>query len=91
MRRPCVDREEKRVTRGSEIIRTGTYQEQLDLPDPNQRRLSGHSSAARDLGPDREGSRTGGSVFTGRKVIATEVEEVVDLIVRREEPLRLAG
>ncbi len=40
MRRPCADREEKRVTRGSDMIRTRTDQEQLDLPDPNQRRLS---------------------------------------------------
>jgi hypothetical protein len=44
MRRPCADREEKRVTRGSEIIRTRTHQEQLDLEqldlaDPNQRGL----------------------------------------------------
>jgi hypothetical protein len=41
MRRLCVDREEKRVTRGNETIkktdsiRTG----QLDFDDPNQRRL----------------------------------------------------
>ena len=41
MRRPCADREEKRVTRGSEMIRTRTHQEQLDLSDPNQRGLSG--------------------------------------------------
>jgi hypothetical protein len=38
MRRPCADREEKRVTLGSEMIRTGTRQEQLDLSHPNQRR-----------------------------------------------------
>jgi len=35
--------------------------------------------------------RADGSVLDGRKVIAVEVEEVVDLVVRREEPLRLAG
>jgi hypothetical protein len=39
MRRPCADREEKRVTRGSDTIRPRTNQEQLDLPDPNQRGL----------------------------------------------------
>ena len=39
MRRPCADREEKRATRGSDKIRTRTNQEQLDLPDPNQRGL----------------------------------------------------
>src|SRR4051794_33441567 len=46
---------------------------------------------ASDLGPHREGLRADGSVLNGRKVIAVEVEEVVDLAVRREEPLRLAG
>jgi hypothetical protein len=40
MRRPCADREEKRVTRGGDTIRTRTEQEQLDLNDPNQRGLS---------------------------------------------------
>ena len=30
MRRPCADREEKRVTRGSDRSRTRTDQEQLD-------------------------------------------------------------
>jgi hypothetical protein len=37
MRRQNVDREEKRVTRGNEHTEKG--QEQLDLNDPNQRRL----------------------------------------------------
>jgi hypothetical protein len=37
-RRPCANREEKRVTR-SDKIRTRAEQEQLDLNDPNQRRL----------------------------------------------------
>ena len=41
MRRPNADREEKRVTRGSDLIRTKTEQEQLDLNDPNQRGLLG--------------------------------------------------
>src|SRR5690242_1299359 len=49
------------------------------------------SLGARDLGPDRERSRADGSVVGGRKVIAVEMEEVVDLIVGGEEPLRLAG
>jgi hypothetical protein len=40
MRRPCADREEKRVTRGSDRSGTRTDQEQLDLHHPNQRRLS---------------------------------------------------
>src|SRR4051812_24014472 len=46
---------------------------------------------ASDLGPHREGLRADGSVLDGRKGIAVEVGEVVDLVVRREEPLRLAG
>jgi len=35
MRRPCADREEKRVTRGS--AHPARKQEQLDLDGPNQR------------------------------------------------------
>src|SRR5207237_1022617 len=46
---------------------------------------------ASDLGPDREGLCADGSVLGGRKVIAAERKEVVDLIVGGEEPLRLAG
>jgi acetamidase/formamidase len=38
---PSADREEKPVTRGSDMIRTRTNQEQLDFSDPNQRRLLG--------------------------------------------------
>jgi hypothetical protein len=48
MRRPCADREEKRVTRGSahparkqkQLDLDGRKQEQLDLDGPNQRGLS---------------------------------------------------
>ena len=40
MRRPCADREEKRVTRGSDQSGMRTDQEQLDLTNPNQRGLS---------------------------------------------------
>src|SRR3954464_9798476 len=48
MRRPCADREEKRVTRGSahparkqeQLDLDGKKQEQLDLDGPNQRGLS---------------------------------------------------
>ena len=47
MRRPCADREEKRVTRGSahparkqeQLDLDGKKQEQLDLDGPNQRGL----------------------------------------------------
>src|SRR3954469_23367096 len=46
---------------------------------------------ASDLGPHREGLRADGAVVSGRKMIAVEVEEVVELVVGGEEPLRLAG
>ena len=49
------------------------------------------SFGVRDLGPDREGLRPDGSVLAGGEVIAVEMEEVIDLVVGREEPLRLAG
>jgi hypothetical protein len=41
MRRPRADREEKRVTRGTMQSGQEPKLEQLDLKDPNQRRLSG--------------------------------------------------
>jgi len=37
MRRPCADREEKRVTRGDDEHDEEADQEQLDLTNPNQR------------------------------------------------------
>lgn len=46
---------------------------------------------AGDLGPDGEGLRTCGSVLDGSDVIAGEMEEVVDLVMNREEPLHLPG
>src|SRR4051794_5610277 len=46
---------------------------------------------ARDLSPDREGLRADRSVLAGGEVIAVEMKEVVDLVVGREEALRLAG
>ena len=39
MRRLYADREEKRVTRGSDISGQDGEQEQLDVTDPNQRSL----------------------------------------------------
>jgi hypothetical protein len=44
-----------------------------------------------DFGPDLEFLGPGCSVLGGSDVIAAETKEVVDLIVGREEPLRLAG
>src|SRR5689334_9183147 len=49
------------------------------------------SLGASDLGPDRERLRADGSVLGGGEVIAVEVEEVVDLVMSREEPLCLPG
>src|SRR3954451_13961131 len=50
---------------------------------------SGQSGHTGDLGPGLEGPGPGGSVLGGRAVIAAEVEQVVDLIVSREEALGL--
>jgi hypothetical protein len=44
-----------------------------------------------DLGPHRKGSPPGSSILGGGDVLAAERKEVVDLIMRREEPLCLAG
>src|SRR3954468_13097532 len=49
------------------------------------------SSHAGDLGPGLKGLGSVGSILAGREVIAAEVEQVVDLIVGREEALSLAG
>ena len=44
-----------------------------------------------NFGPDLEFLGPGSSVLGGSDVIATEVEEVVDLVVGGEEALRLTG
>jgi hypothetical protein len=49
------------------------------------------SGGTADLSPDRKGSLPGSSIPGGGNVLTVEREEVVDLVVRREEPLRLAG
>src|SRR3954447_21524390 len=49
------------------------------------------SGNAGDLGPGLEGLGSGGSILVGGAVIAAEVEQVIDLIVSREEALGLAG
>jgi hypothetical protein len=46
---------------------------------------------AADLCPDVEGSCSGSSVIGGGDVVSTKMEEIVDLIVGREEALGLAG
>ncbi len=53
MRRPRADREEKRVTRGSDTIRKRTDQEQLDLNGPNQRGLLGGRCRCKSAGDFR--------------------------------------
>src|SRR4051794_41676162 len=45
----------------------------------------------RDRGPKLESPGPCGSVVDGGKVLAAERKEVVDLIMGREEPLRLTG
>jgi hypothetical protein len=49
------------------------------------------SSAARDLSPDHKRFGAGSPVLGGGEVIAAEVEEVVDLIMSREEALHLTS
>src|SRR5687768_1567503 len=44
-----------------------------------------------DLDPDHESLRADASVLGGGDVIAAEMKEVVDLVMSREEPLRLTG
>ena len=44
-----------------------------------------------DLSPDLQGLPPGGAVLGGGDVIAAESKEVVDLIMGRKKPLRLAG
>ena len=47
--------------------------------------------SAADFRPDVEALGPGSSVLSGSNVIAAEVEQVVELIVGREEAPRLAG
>ena len=44
-----------------------------------------------DLGPGPEGLSSGGAILGGEEAVATEVEEVVDLVVGGEETLCLPG
>src|ERR687894_1448150 len=55
------------------------------------RRLRGERRDAAHLGPRLEGARPGGAMLDGGDVVAAEVEEVADLVVGREEALRLPG
>jgi hypothetical protein len=48
-----------------------------------------HSGSTAHLGPRPEGLGPGSSILMGRKIIAAEMEESVDLIMGREEVLRL--
>jgi hypothetical protein len=50
----------------------------------------GHGDTG-DLSPDCKGLGSCGSVFGGSDVISAEVEEVVDLIMSREEALHLTS
>jgi hypothetical protein len=52
--------------------------------------LSRNGNAA-DFRPDSECPRPGSSVLGGSEVIATKIEQVVDLIVSGQEALGLAG
>src|SRR3954447_8260644 len=85
--------------RAGDGFRTGARSRrhrQVDADKDREASLTGAtalcgSRGISDLGPDRERLRADGSVLGSRKVIAVKVEEVVDLVVGGEEPLRLAG
>ena len=49
------------------------------------------SGDAGDLGPNLKGLGPGSPILGGRHVMAAEVEEVVEPVVRGEEALRLPG
>ena len=74
MRRPCADREEKRVTRGSDTIRKKIEQEQLDLKDPNLRVLTEllRSSPADGWAPLRPNTYSRNDCVTGLPTQALE-------------------
>ena len=49
---------------------------------------SGHAS---DLGPGLKSLGPSGSILADSDVVAAEIKEIVDLVVSREEALRLTG
>ena len=53
--------------------------------------LSASSGDAADLGPYPKGPCPESSILGGWDVIAAKMEEVVDLVVGGQEPLRLSG
>jgi len=61
----------------------------IDVAGKVVRNLSPTHTA--NFGPDLEFLGPGSSVLGGSDVIATEVEEVIDLVVGGEEALRLTG
>ena len=77
---------EKDLNRDRQLVASG----QLNWVSGKGNRSSLQTHTA-DFGPDLELLGPGSSVLGGSDVIAAEMEEVVDLIVGGEEPLRLAG
>ena len=53
--------------------------------------MSRSDGYAANLRPDLKGMGPGVSMLGGGEVIATEMEQVVDRLVSRQEPLRLTG
>ena len=61
-------------------------------PEPaGSRAMSRSGGGAADLRPDLKGTGPGVSMLGSGEVIATEMEQVVDRVVSRQEPLRLTG
>jgi hypothetical protein len=50
-----------------------------------------HAGDTSHFGPGPEGAGPGGAILGGRQAVATEVEEVADLVVGGEEALRVPG
>jgi Transposase len=77
----------RRVLRGHrQLVASG----QLNLRQRRWNQSSLQTDTA-DFGPDLEFLGPGGSVLGGSDMITAKMEQVVDLIVGGEEPLRLAG
>ena len=74
---------------GGTVNLIGSGREQGRRGRPHERLCPG--GHAGDLGPGLEGLGPGGAILVGGAVIAAEVEQVVDLIVGREEALGLTG
>ena len=80
------DRLQGALLRHRQLVASG----QLNLRQQRWNQSSLQTDTA-DFGPDLEFLGPGGSMLGGSDMITAKMEQVVDLIVGGEEPLRLAG